>query len=142
MAKTSKTLKEKASTNNGQAANNNRTLAKRKKPGPQQEFQKDPKLRKATDKIKNDIVDEIEQLPIDPKTKKPFYGAAKRVIDHRKKIYPWLTTDMIKSLQKRRKVKEKKATTKTTTYIHPLIANLKNLLPSIRYNATGPWTTC
>ena len=60
--------------------NTRQRTAKKKKPGPQKEFQGDPTIRAKTDKIKRDVVNEILKLPINPGTGRPFRGAMKKAI--------------------------------------------------------------
>ena len=91
--------------------NTRQRTAKKKKPGPQKEFQGDPILRARSDKIKRDVVDEIEKLPINDSTGKPFRGSIMKVIKFHQKFNPWLSEEMIRGLLKRKtkaKAKEKK----------------------------------
>ena len=62
-----------------------------------------PEMRARAKKIILQCCDEIDSLPLDPKTGKVYRGSAQKVMNEFLAFNPWLTIDMIKSKRKRRK---------------------------------------
>ena len=60
-----------------------------------------PEYKARADKIVIEIINEIDNLPINPITGKAFRGAAKVIIDQCLEMHHWLTRDMIMSRRKR-----------------------------------------
>ena len=60
-------------------------------------------LKARKDKVIDEVLEEIDKLPIDPKTGVLFRGSMLKVINEYKALNHWLSRDMITSKRKRQK---------------------------------------
>ena len=66
-------------------------------------------MKARKDKVIDEVLEEIDKLPIDPKTGVLFRGSMLKVINEYKALNHWLSRDMITSKRKRQKKQAAKA---------------------------------
>ena len=76
-----------------------------------------PEFKARADKIITNIINEIDDLPINPETGKIYRGSAKVIIDECLEMHHWLSRDMIVS--RRRRIQQAKELSEAAAELKP-----------------------